>query len=71
MPDIEFWVDRDLRLIDCNAEFRKTLKFFGEEGAYPYYEVFPRIFCGDRDAVELALEKGKALSFQDYGFSCL
>ncbi len=36
-----------------------------------YYEVFPRIFVENEDAVAKAIEKNKPLSFKGYVFNCL
>ncbi len=36
-----------------------------------YYEIFPRIYSEDRDALAEAIVKKKALSFKGYSFNCL
>jgi two-component system nitrogen regulation sensor histidine kinase GlnL len=36
-----------------------------------YYEILPRIYQGDQDALLLAARRKKALSFKGYSFTCL
>jgi hypothetical protein len=36
-----------------------------------YWEVFPRIFVEDGDAVAAALENGQGLRLEKYDFNCL
>jgi len=36
-----------------------------------YYEIFPRIYMDDRDALAEAIKKKKTISFKGYSFNCL
>jgi two-component system nitrogen regulation sensor histidine kinase GlnL len=71
MAVIEFWVDKNLKLLGGNAEFERTLNVTGGPGELPYYEVLPRICAAGRDAVADVLESGEPLELQGYRFCCL
>jgi len=67
-----FSTDKELRIISWGKEL---VKLTGKEPpavlGKKYFEVLPRIFSGDNDALSLVLEKNKALILKKYDFHCL
>lgn len=72
MKELFFSIDRELCLLawpEGIAEYtgRRAADLIGKK----YYEVFPRIYLSDRDAVAEAARKKQALSLEGYELPCL
>jgi two-component system nitrogen regulation sensor histidine kinase GlnL len=72
MKELFFSIDRELRLLawpEGIAEYtgRRAADLIGKK----YYDVFPRIYLSDRDAVAEAAGKKQALSLEGYVLPCL
>ncbi|MEW6586956.1 MAG: ATP-binding protein [Nitrospirota bacterium] len=67
-----FCTDKELHITSWDEELVKlTGKKTSEAQGKKYFEVLPRIFSGDNDALSLVLEKNKALILRKYDFHCL
>jgi two-component system nitrogen regulation sensor histidine kinase GlnL len=67
-----FCTDNRLRITSWNEELAeltgmKSSAVLGKK----YFEMLPRMFSGDKDALSLVLEKNKALTLKRYAFACM
>lgn len=62
-----FNVDRELRLCswDKNVQLMNNASFAEVQGK-PYYEVLPRIWCRDDDAIKMVISAGTSLKIKGY-----
>lgn len=72
MKELSFSTDKKL----CISTWEKEIaEFTGYSSSHvignKYYERFPRIFKGDKDALAEAIKKDKAITLKGYSFHCL
>jgi two-component system nitrogen regulation sensor histidine kinase GlnL len=72
MKELSFSTDKKLCI--CSWE-REIAEYTGQSSSHiignKYYERFPRIFTGDKDALAEAIKKDKAITLKGYSFYCL
>lgn len=72
MEALSFQTDSDLRILSWS---KGIAAFTGHAASQiignKYYEVFPRIYIDNRDAVAEAIGTRRTISFSDYTFRCL
>lgn len=67
-----FSTDDKLSITSCEAELTGLAgKASSEILGKKYYEIFPKIWVGEKDAVALALENNEALDLKNYSINCL
>lgn len=67
-----FRVDKELRINSWNSELENIYgKSLPEVQGTPYYEIVPRITKGNKDAILLALKRGKPVILKEYHITCL
>lgn len=72
MESVSFSTDARLFIKSWGKDIVEyTGKTFSEVKGKKYFEVLPRIFTGNADAVQQAMKKGKTLSLKEYGIHCL
>jgi two-component system nitrogen regulation sensor histidine kinase GlnL len=72
MKSLTFRTDNKL----CIRSWDKDIASFTGQSASQiigtkYYEIFPRIYTDDRDALAEAIKKKKTISYKGYSFNCL
>jgi len=72
MKEISFSADKKL----CISSWEKEVaEFTGQSSTdiigKKYYEIFPRIFTENKDALSEAIKNDKTLSLKEYSFNCL
>jgi len=71
MPHYLFTVDRDLKLISLDKELRAMKgKPAPEVQGLLYYEVLPKIYFSDTDAISQAVRNGDRVVLNHYRFDC-
>jgi two-component system nitrogen regulation sensor histidine kinase GlnL len=72
MKEISFSADKKLCICSWGKE---VAEFTGQSSTYiignKYYEIFPRIFTDNKDALSEAIKNDKTLSLKGYSFNCL
>ncbi|HUL00887.1 MAG TPA: HAMP domain-containing sensor histidine kinase [Nitrospirota bacterium] len=72
MKEISFSADKKLCI--CAWE-KEVAEFTGQSSTHiigkKYYEIFPRIFTDNKDALSESIKNGKTLSLKGYSFNCL
>lgn len=72
MKEISFSADKKLCICTWGKE---VAEFTGQSSAHiignKYYEIFPRIFTDNKDALSEAIKNEKTLSLKGYSFNCL
>ena len=72
MKEISFSADKKLCICSWGKE---VAEFTGQSSTHiigmKYYEIFPRIFTDNKDALSEAIKNGKTLSLKEYSFNCL
>lgn len=72
MQFFEFTVDRDLRITTCGGQLEKgPIRSTQELLNRPYFEVLPRLFHRDEDAIAAVVASGSSLHLPHYSFGCL
>jgi two-component system nitrogen regulation sensor histidine kinase GlnL len=67
-----FSVDKELRINSWNGELEKIYgKSLSEVQGTPYYEIIPRLVKDSKDAIILALKRGKPVILDEYHVTCL
>lgn len=67
-----FSVDKELRINSWNGELEKIYgKSLSEVQGTPYYEIIPRLAKDSKDAIILALKRGKPVILNEYHVTCL
>ncbi|HET6515471.1 MAG TPA: ATP-binding protein [Thermodesulfovibrionales bacterium] len=70
--DYTFSVDRDLCITALGEDIKSIAKKYASNVlGRKYYDIFPRIFTEDGDAVSLALQKNKKMTIKDHPINCL
>ena len=72
MKEISFSTDKKLCICSWGKE---VAEFTGQSSTHiignKYYEIFPRIFTDNKDALSEAIKNEKTLSLKGYSFNCL
>jgi two-component system nitrogen regulation sensor histidine kinase GlnL len=72
MKEISFSTDKKLCICSWGKE---VAEFTGQSSSHiignKYYEIFPRIFTDNKDALSEAIKNDKTLSLKGYSFNCL
>jgi two-component system nitrogen regulation sensor histidine kinase GlnL len=72
MKEISFSADKKLCICSWGKE---VAEFTGQSSTHiigkKYYEIFPRIFTDNKDALSVAIKNVKPLSLKGYSFNCL
>jgi two-component system nitrogen regulation sensor histidine kinase GlnL len=72
MKEISFSADKKLCICSWGKE---VAEFTGQSSTHiignKYYEIFPRIFSDNKDALSEAIKNDKTLSLKGYSFNCL
>jgi two-component system, NtrC family, nitrogen regulation sensor histidine kinase GlnL len=72
MKEISFSADKKLCICSWGKE---VAEFTGQSSTHiignKYYEIFPRIFTDNKDALSEAIKNDKTLSLKGYSFNCL
>jgi two-component system nitrogen regulation sensor histidine kinase GlnL len=72
MKEISFSADKKLCICSWGKE---VAEFTGQTSTHiignKYYEIFPRIFTDNKDALSEAIKNDKTLSLKGYSFNCL
>lgn len=72
MKEFTFFTDRELRLRSWHEDMPAMP---GKTATVPvgkkYYDLFPRIFIGERDALLVALQRKRPVVFEGYSMPCL
>jgi two-component system nitrogen regulation sensor histidine kinase GlnL len=70
----ELFFSADKKLCICSWE-KEIAEFTGQPSSKiignKYYEIFPRIFTDNKDALTEAIKKNKAITLKGYSFNCL
>ena len=67
---LEFTVDHNLRILDCNDMLRNAQRTDKNLQGSVYHEVLPRLLWDGRDAVEAVLDSAVPLTLDNYLFNC-
>ena len=72
MKELSFSTDKKLCIRSWE---REIAEFTGQPSSHiignKYYDIFPRIYTEDKDALEQAIKKNKTITFKEYPFNCL
>jgi two-component system nitrogen regulation sensor histidine kinase GlnL len=71
MQFLEFMVDTEQKILACTESLEGiSANFSGDVRGLPYYEVLPRIFDGNYDAIFQVLKNGRPVFLKGYKFIC-